>query len=83
MGKHDMTEVSPGINQGLEQHYKDMLKLKDAQLEEAKELMARAMETIDKMQVKLDEKDALIEQLEKALVRETIRATVAEGLNGR
>ena len=83
MGKHDVNEMAPPINKDLEQHYKDVIALKDSQLEEAKGVIARAMGTIDQLQLKLREKDGFIEELEKSLVQQTIRATMAEGINGR
>lgn len=83
MGKHDINENAPAIHKDLERHYKDVIALKSGQLEEAKEILDRAMKTIDRLELVVKEKDALIEQLEKALVQQTIRATVTEGTNGK
>lgn len=74
MGRHDVTEVRPGLNKDLEQHYKDVIALKDAQLAEAKELLNEFDIKIEQFEFTIRMKDAEIGELRNALIDRTIAA---------
>ena len=72
MGKHDM---GTPINESLERHYQEQIKLLENKLSEAKNLLGDAKADLEKMSFRMKEKDAYIEELRKALVEQTILAT--------
>lgn len=67
MGKHDINEHAPAIHKDVEQHYKDVIALKNAQLEEAKELVNELKLEIERLKFEVRLKDVEIQALVKNL----------------
>lgn len=67
MGKHDINEHAPAIHKDVEKHYKDVIALKNAQLEEAKELVSELKLEIERLKFEVRLKDVEIQALVKNL----------------
>ena len=78
MARHDINEGAPAINKDLEQHYKEVIALKNAQLEEAKDLLNEFNHKIEQLTfvIKMQKKE--IETLRKALIDTMIEKTEAK-----
>ncbi len=73
MGKHDMKTRST-LNEALELHYKDRIKILEKQLEKSTAKIKDAMMLLERKDIIIAEKDAYIEELRSAFIEATLRA---------
>ena len=77
-GRRYKEEPAP-INAALEQHYQETIKTLNEKLNFTQDSMRDACMRIERLELRLQEKDAYIEELRSALVEMTVKATMAGG----
>lgn len=73
MGKHDMKTRST-MNEALELHYKERIKILEKQLEKSTAKIKDAMMMLERKDTIIAEKDVYIEELRSAFIEATLRA---------
>ena len=77
-GRRYKAEPVP-INSALEQHYQETIKTLQEKLHFTEDSMRDACMRVERLELRLQEKDAYIEELRSALVEMTVKATIAGG----
>lgn len=72
MGKHDM--AAP-ISESLERHYQEQIKLLEKKVAKMEATISDAYAQLEVTRLRLDEKEAYIDELRTALVQQTILAS--------
>ena len=75
MGKHDVIPAG-NINEALERHYQKRIEQLETAIEAKDAALKDASMALDRFGIRLQEKDAYIEELRSALVEMTVKATM-------